>query len=250
VQTCFPAHLYSGAVPVVLVVEDDFHVRSALVRELSRYQYVVRSAGTALAALREVAADPPDIVVLDLGLPDLDGAQVLRMLRGEHDIPVIIASGRQDDAEVVRLLRAGADDYLVKPFSADQLEARVSAVLRRTGKAAAIRDAGTPTLTVGELVVDSACRTVVLEGTEIRLTRREFDLLAYLAARPDRVVSRRELLNEVWRQAFGQDQTIDVHVSLLRRKLGESAASPRYLHTVRGVGVRLSAPPSDSASAL
>jgi DNA-binding response OmpR family regulator len=165
VQTCFPAHLYSGAVPVVLVVEDDFHVRSALVRELSRYQYVVRSAGTALAALREVAADPPDIVVLDLGLPDLDGAQVLRMLRGEHDIPVIIASGRQDDAEVVRLLRAGADDYLVKPFSADQLEARVSAVLRRTGKAAAIRDAGTPTLTVGELVVDSACRTVVLEGT-------------------------------------------------------------------------------------
>ncbi len=226
--------------PVVLVVEDDYHVRSALVRELSRHGYVVRSAGTALTALREVAADPPDLVVLDLGLPDLDGAQVLKMLRGDRDIPVIIASGRQDDAEVVRLLRAGADDYLVKPFSADQLEARVSAVLRRTGAAAAAPV--TRPMVVGDLIVDPTRRTAVLRGAEIQLTRREFDLLAYLAARPDQVVSRRELLNEVWRQAFGQDQTIDVHVSLLRRKLGESASKPRYLHTVRGVGVRLAAP--------
>jgi DNA-binding response OmpR family regulator len=226
--------------PVVLVVEDDQPVRSALVRELGRHQYVVHGAATALAALRVVNADPPDLVVLDLGLPDLDGVQVLRMLRAVRDIPVIVATGRRDDAEIVRLLRAGADDYLVKPFSVDQLEARISAVLRRWHRDRPATDAVRPVFTVGTLVVDPATRTATLDGAPLQLTRREFDLLAYLAARTDRVVSREELLAEVWQQANGQDQTIDVHVSLLRRKLGESAASPRYLHTVRGVGVRLS----------
>jgi DNA-binding response OmpR family regulator len=228
-------------VPVVLVVEDDPRVRSALIRELTRRSYVVRSADSALSALREVAADPPDLVVLDLGLPDLDGSQVLQMMHGLQDIPVIIASGRQDDAEVVRLLKAGADDYLVKPYSADQLEARVAAVLRRSARATA-NAVGTEPLTVGQLIVDPAARSAELAGVSIELTRLEFDLLAYLAARPGQVVSRRELLSEVWRQSYGQSQTIDVHVSLLRRKLGESASTPRYLHTVRGVGVRLNAP--------
>jgi DNA-binding response OmpR family regulator len=228
-------------VPVVLVVEDDPRVRSALIRELTRRSYVVRSADSALSALREVAADPPDLVVLDLGLPDLDGSQVLQMMHGLQDIPVIIASGRQDDAEVVRLLKAGADDYLVKPYSADQLEARVAAVLRRSARATA-NAVGSEPLTVGQLIVDPAARSAELEGVSIELTRLEFDLLAYLAARPGQVVSRRELLSEVWRQSYGQSQTIDVHVSLLRRKLGESASTPRYLHTVRGVGVRLNAP--------
>jgi DNA-binding response OmpR family regulator len=225
--------------PVVLVVEDDEQVRSGLVRELGRRQYVVQGAATALTALRVVNADPPDLVVLDLGLPDLDGVQVLRMLRAVRDIPVIVATGRRDDAEIVRLLRAGADDYLVKPFSVDQLEARISAVLRRWSREAPESAAATPVFTVGALVVDPATRTAVLDGAPMRLTRREFDLLAYLAARTDRVVSREELLAEVWQQDSGQDQTIDVHVSLLRRKLGESAANPRYLHTLRGVGVRL-----------
>ena len=225
--------------PVVLVVEDDDQVRSALVRELGRHQYVVRGAGTALAALRVVNADPPDLVVLDLGLPDLDGVQVLRMLRAVRDIPVIIATGRRDDAEIVRLLRAGADDYLVKPFSVDQLEARIAAVLRRWSRDAPEAETALPVLTVGTLVVDLACRTVELDGAPMRLTRREFDLLAYLAARTDRVVPREELLAEVWQQTDGQDQTIDVHMSLLRRKMGENASKPRYLHTVRGIGIRL-----------
>jgi DNA-binding response OmpR family regulator len=226
--------------PVILVVEDDDQVRSAVVRELGRHPYVVRGAGTALAALRVVNADPPDLVVLDLGLPDLDGVQVLRMLRAVRDIPVIIATGRRDDAEIVRLLRAGADDYLVKPFSVDQLEARIAAVLRRSAKdlPEAARSS-TPVFTVGTLVVDPACREVTLDGSEVRLTRREFDLLAYLVARTDRVVSREELLAQVWQQTDGQDQTIDVHMSLLRRKMGENASNPRYLHTVRGVGIRL-----------
>jgi DNA-binding response OmpR family regulator len=228
--------------PVVLVVEDDEQVRAGLVRELGRHQYVVRSAATALAALRLVSTDPPDLVVLDLGLPDLDGAQVLKMLRSVRDIPVIIATGRRDDAEIVRLLRAGADDYLVKPFSVDQLEARISAVLRRWNRSVPETSPVAAIFTIGSLVVDPARRAVTLDGEPVRLTRREFDLLAYLAARTDQVVSREELLAEVWQQSDGQDQTIDVHVSLLRRKLGESAANPRYLHTSRGVGVRLCLP--------
>ncbi|MBO2446785.1 response regulator transcription factor [Actinomadura barringtoniae] len=226
----------------VLVVEDDANVRTALIRELSARAHVVRSVGTAMDALREVTQAPPDVVILDLGLPDLDGAEVLKMLRGVSDVPVIIATARDDEPEIVRLLNAGADDYLIKPFSAEHLVARLSAVLRRAG-----RTGPTAELRVGGLLIDLDRREVTLEGQSLELTRREFDLLAYLAARPGRVVARRELLAEVWRQAYGDDQTIDVHLSWLRRKLGETAAKPRYLHTVRGVGVRLAEPASDAS---
>ncbi|MFG6196745.1 response regulator transcription factor [Nonomuraea sp. JJY05] len=221
----------------VLVVEDDEFVRSAIIHELGRRGHAVRSAGCALDALREISQRPPDAVVLDLGLPDLDGSEALRMVRGVSDVPVIVATARDDEAEIVRLLRAGADDYLVKPFSGDHLSARLDAVLRRA------RSAPAPQLfRVGGLEVDVGRREAALDGGPLSLTRREFDLLAYLAARADRVVTRQELLAEVWRQSYGDDQTIDVHLSWLRRKLGESASQPRYLHTVRGVGVMLSAP--------
>ncbi|WP_030164153.1 response regulator transcription factor [Spirillospora albida] len=221
----------------VLVVEDDANVRTALIRELSARSHVVRSVGTAMDALREVAQAPPDVVILDLGLPDLDGAEVLKMLRGISDVPVIIATAREDEPEIVRLLNAGADDYLIKPFSIEHLSARLAAVLRRSA-----RSGPAATLSVGGLRIDLDRREAALDGAPLELTRREFDLLAYLAARPGRVVARRELLAEVWRQAYGDDQTIDVHLSWLRRKLGETAAKPRYLHTVRGVGVRLAEP--------
>ncbi|WP_113702416.1 response regulator transcription factor [Nonomuraea lactucae] len=221
----------------VLVVEDDELVRSAIIHELSRRQHAVRSAGCALDALREISQRPPDAVVLDLGLPDLDGSEALRMIRGISDVPVIVATARDDEAEIVRLLEAGADDYLVKPFSGDHLGARLDAVLRRA------RSAQPPqSIHVGGLVVDVNRREATLDGGALSLTRREFDLLAYLAARADRVVTRQELLVEVWQQSYGDDQTIDVHLSWLRRKLGESASQPRYLHTVRGVGVMLSPP--------
>jgi DNA-binding response OmpR family regulator len=224
-------------VAVVLVVDDDADVRAGVIRELTAQGHAVRSAGTALDALRDTAAHRPDLVVLDLGLPDLDGAQVLRLLRGSSDVPIIVATARDSDAEIVRLLRAGADDYLTKPYSSEQLGARVEAVLRRT-RPAQPRDVRV----VGELAVDVGRHEATLAGRVLELTRREFDLLAYLAGRPDQVVTRRELLTEVWQQGFGGDKTIDVHLSWLRRKLGETAAHPRYLHTVRGVGVRLSAP--------
>ncbi|POM24474.1 Alkaline phosphatase synthesis transcriptional regulatory protein PhoP [Actinomadura rubteroloni] len=223
----------------VLVVEDDADVRAALIRELTARGHAVRSAGTAVDALREVAGSPPDVVVLDLGLPDLDGGAALRMLRGVSDVPVVVATARDDEPEMVRLLNAGADDYLVKPFSAEHLVARLAAVLRRAGRPGAAAD-----LRVGGLLLRPDRREASLDGVPLELTRREYDLLAYLAARPGRVVARRELLAEVWRQTYGGDQTIDVHLSWLRRKLGETAAAPRYLHTVRGVGVRLAAPAS------
>ena len=223
----------------VLVVEDDPMVRAALIRDLAHRRHSVRNVATALEALREVVQTPPDVVVLDLGLPDLDGAEALRMIRGLSDVPVIVATARDDEAEIVRLLNAGADDYLVKPFSGEHLSARMAAVLRRAAKTA-----GPSTLLqVGGLQVDVEQREASLDGKPLELTRREFDLLAYLAARPGRVVPRRELLTEVWQQSYGDDQTIDVHLSWLRRKLGETAAAPRYLHTVRGVGVRLMEPP-------
>ncbi|GHJ28072.1 DNA-binding response regulator [Streptomyces hygroscopicus subsp. sporocinereus] len=228
------------------MVEDDQFVRSALIRQLTAASHTVRSVGTALEALREVAQIGFDVVILDLGLPDLDGAEALKMLRGITDVPVIVATARDDEAEIVRLLNDGADDYLVKPFSVAHLSARMTAVLRRSrgGAAGEAGGAAAPpaVLRVGGLAVDPLRRQAQLDGVALDLTRREFDLLAYLAGRPGVVVPRRELLAEVWRQAYGDDQTIDVHLSWLRRKLGETAARPRYLHTLRGVGVKLEPP--------
>jgi DNA-binding response OmpR family regulator len=225
----------------VLLVEDDHVVRGAMLRSLADRGHAVHAVGTALDALRRVAAETPDLVVLDLGLPDLDGADALRMLRGITDVPIIIATARDDEQTVVRLLRAGADDYMVKPFTGAHLDARITTVLRRVGRAS--RAAQPAVHEVGGLRVDVGERSACLDGEMLALTRKEFDLLAYLAARPGRVVSRRELLEEVWRQpSVGEDQTIDVHLYWLRRKLGESAAKPRYLRTVRGVGFRLVVP--------
>jgi DNA-binding response OmpR family regulator len=227
-------------VATVLLVEDDHVVRGAMLRSLADRGHAVHAVGTALDALRRVAAQTPDLVVLDLGLPDLDGADALRMLRGITDVPIIIATARDDEQAIVRLLRAGADDYMVKPFTGAHLDARVTSVLRRAGRASR---AEPTTLEVGQLRVDLGQRLAQLDGAPLNLTRKEFDLLAYLAARPGHVVSRRELLEEVWRQpSIGEDQTIDVHLYWLRRKMGETAAKPRYLHTVRGVGFRLVAP--------
>src|ERR1700743_2179479 len=228
----------------VLIVEDDSYVRSAMVADLTRRSHAVRTAGTALDRIREVSQHPPELIVLDLGLPDLDGGQALKMMRTVTAAPVIVATARDEEAEIIRLLNDGADDYVVKPFSGEHLAARIAALLRRSaqGRWSAQGSVSASIIALAGLSVDQARREALLDGRRLELSRREFDLLAYLAARPGTVVSRRELLTEVWHQAYGDDQTIDVHVSWLRRKLGETAARPRYLHTVRGVGVMLDAP--------
>lgn len=223
----------------VLIIEDDPRIRPLLMRSLGERGHAVSSAATGMQGLAMAVDHRPDLVILDLGLPDVDGTQVLSMLRAVSDVPVIVASARDDDPSLVGCLDAGADDYVVKPFTTDQLEARIRAVMRRAGGGRAERRA----LTVGGLEIDVAARQVTLDGAAMDLTPREFDLLRHLAEHADEVVSKKELLTEVWQQAWGgSDKTVDVHLSWLRRKLGETAAEPRYLHTVRGVGVRLSAP--------
>ncbi len=220
---------------VLLLIEDDPRIRSALMRALTERGHAVSAEAAGMPGLQRVLDDPPDLVVLDLGLPDVDGIQLLRMLRPVSAVPVIVATARDDDVATVAALDAGADDYVVKPFSAEQLDARIRAVLRRT----AGEDTGS-VLEVGDLVVDVRARTAVLGGESLELRPREFDLLAYLAARPGEVVSKRTLLADVWPLPYGgADKTVDVHLSWLRRKLGETAVAPQMLHSVRGVGVKL-----------
>ncbi|MFE0678135.1 response regulator transcription factor [Streptomyces sp. NPDC058867] len=217
----------------VLIVEDDTLVREALARSLTSSGYRVTSVATAMELMRRLVPPFPDLVVLDLGLPDLDGGQALRMLRAVSRVPVIIATARSDESDIIRLLRDGADDYLVKPFSGEQLAARVLAVLRRCGQAPP------DILRAGDLTMDLAQRQVLVGGKAVDLNRREFDLLAYLARRQGAVVPRRELLTEVWRGCDVYDRTIDVHVYWLRRKLTESGGTGTAVETVRGVGLRL-----------
>jgi DNA-binding response OmpR family regulator len=225
------------SMPSIVLVEDDDSIRAALSRALTERGHVVSSACDGLAGLEAVRTGRPDVVVLDLGLPELGGGEMLRRLRTESDVPVIIATAVDDEAEIIRVLDTGADDYIVKPFSTDHLEARVRAVLRRR----APHSAGP--IAVGHLHIDARTREASLNGTTLELSRKEFDLLTYLAQRPGEVVTKRELLSEVWRQpAGGTDKTVDVHLSWLRRKLGESAEEPRFLHTIRGVGVKLVEP--------
>ena len=209
-------------------------------RSLGERGHAVASASTGMEGLNLALETRPQLVVLDLGLPDVDGAQVLSMLRAVSQVPVIVATARDDDPSLVACLDAGADDYVVKPYTSAQIEARIRAVLRRAGDDNAERRR---TVTVGELEIDLPSRQARLAGSALDLSPREYELLRHLAERADEVVTKKELLIEVWQQAWGgSDKTVDVHLSWLRRKLGETASEPRYLHTVRGVGVRLSAP--------
>jgi two-component system, OmpR family, KDP operon response regulator KdpE len=223
-----------------LIVEDDQRIRQSLSSRLAERGHQVDAVGTAMSGVESAVSGEFDVVVLDLGLPDLDGAEALRMIRSVTDVPVVVATARDDEAEIVRLLDAGADDYVVKPYSAEHLEARVRAVLRRSGSDPAQR-----TLVVGDLTIDLDAQEARFENRSLELTAREFELLAYLAERPGSMVSKRQLLAEVWHQPYGgADKTVDVHLSWLRKKLGETAAEPRYIWTRRGVGVRLVDPAS------
>jgi DNA-binding response OmpR family regulator len=222
----------------LVLVEDDAAVRTALERALTGFGYDVTSVATGMEALEFVVKRRPEVIVLDLGLPDIDGVDLLRMLRPVSDAVVVAATARVAEEEIIRTLDAGADDYVCKPFSPGQLDARIRATLRRFGE----RSPSVP-LTVGELHINARTRIATLNNTELDLSRKEFDVLYFLAQHAGDVVTKRELLADVWRQPFvTTDKTVDVHISWLRRKLGESADQPRYIHSVRGVGVKLVAP--------
>ena len=235
----------NDAMTAITLIEDDVRIRQALAAALTERGHVLRTAATAMEGLQLVVANPPDLVILDLGLPDLDGRELLRMIRAVSDVPVIVATARDSENDIVRLLDTGADDYLVKPFGTDQLEARIRAVLRRRQATGA-----SGIITIGELRIDSRSHEATLDGRRLELSRKEFDLLAHLASKPGVVVTKAELLAEVWRQPWGgADKTVDVHLSWLRKKLGETADAPRFLRTIRGVGVKLVTPGAAPGSA-
>ena len=212
----------------VLIVEDEQPIAEPLAEGLRREGFEVEWAATGAAALE---ADEPDVVLLDLRLPDMDGLDVCRTIRARSEVPIIIVSARGDEPDRVVGLELGADDYVVKPFGLRELIARIRAVTRR-GKTTP----GDGAVQVGELEVDPRARRVRVGGRELDLTPKEFDVLVMLARDPGAVVSRRSLLDEVWETSwYGSSKTIDVHVAALRRKLGD----PGWIETVRGVGFRL-----------
>ena len=222
--------------PRVLVVEDDSEIADVLRRSLRLEGYDVRVAGDGVGALDEASVFEPDAVVLDLGLPKLDGVEVTRKLRADGDVPILILTARDGVDARVEGLDSGADDYLVKPFERQELLARLRALLRRRPPR------GSAFLTVGDLRLNPDTREVARGERTIDLTAREFELLEYLMRNERLVVSREALLDEVWGYApFSETNTVDVFVSNLRRKL-ESGGEPRLLHTVRGAGYVLRAP--------
>lgn len=224
----------------ILIVEDDQPIRDALRRSLAERGHAVSVAATGMGGLEATLKHQPEVVLLDLGLPDVDGLTLIAMMRAAVQIPILVVTAQDDDPTLVRALDAGADDYVVKPFGSEQIEARIRAVLRRTAG-----DAVPERFAVGGLLLDAGARTVTLDSETLELSRKEFDMLHLLCRRIGQVVTRRELLSEVWQQPYGgSDRTVDVHLSWLRRKLGESAAEPRYLRSIRGVGVRLVDPGS------
>jgi len=213
----------------LLVVEDDDAIAIPLAAGLEREGFRVTRAATGAAALE---AEGVEVVLLDLGLPDMDGFEVCRRLRSRSDVPILVISARGEEVDRVVGLELGADDYLVKPFGFRELVARVRAVTRRTG---AGLDTARPQQ-IGVLEIDRRTRRVRVAGVEVALTPKEFDLLACLAEEPGTVITRQRLLEEVWDPHwYGPTRTIDVHVASVRKKLGD----PRWVETVRGVGFRM-----------
>jgi DNA-binding response OmpR family regulator len=214
----------------ILVVEDDPAIAEPLVAGLVRNGFDTTHVGNGRAALAEVAG--ADLVLLDLGLPDLDGAEVCRQLRDRSGVPIIVVSARSDEVDRVLLLEMGADDYVVKPFGLRELVARIRAVGRRSGSG----EPAPQRLQVGPLVVDLRTHEVTADGEQVELTPKEFDLLAHLASDPGAALTRRSILEEVWdANWYGSSKTLDVHVASLRRKLGH----PEWIQAVRGVGFKL-----------
>jgi two-component system phosphate regulon response regulator PhoB len=221
--------------PSVLIAEDDPGSRTATRLFLQRFGYRVGEASDGPGTLREASLGHYDLVLLDLGLPGLDGEDVLLRLRRDSALPVIVLTGRSEEQERIRLLDLGADDYIVKPFSLPELEARIRAVLRR-GKP----QPASGRIEHGDLVVDRHTHRVTKAGRVVELTPKEFDLLAFLAANPDQVFTREELLEHVWgsTQDWQDPATVTEHVRRLRLKLEDSPSKPRWIHTIRGVGYR------------
>ncbi len=220
----------------VLVVDDEPQILRALAINLRARGYDVRTAGTGREALEVAAAHPPELVVLDLGLPDLEGTEVIAGLRGWTSVPVLVLSGRTDSGDKVDALDAGADDYVTKPFGMDELLARMRALVRRAGSAT---EEDVPTVQLGDAVVDLAAHKVLRDGEEVRLTPTEWHLLEVLVRHPGRLLSQQRLLAEVWGPGYENAQgNLRLYMGQLRRKLEPDPARPRHLLNEPGMGYR------------
>jgi len=224
----------------ILLIEDEEAISEPLAAALAREGFDTVVAGTAEAGLELFDTRTPDLVLLDVMLPDGDGRDILRRIRETSRTPVVMLTARGEEMDRVLGLELGADDYVTKPFSAAELAARIRAILRRTAETAVPSEA---VLEAGDVRLDLDTHEATLAGESLVLTVKEFDLLRVLLEHAGKVVKRNDLVHEVWDPAwFGSTKTLDVHISALRRKLGDDPAAPRYIHTVRGVGFRLEAP--------
>lgn len=220
----------------VLVVDDNEKIVEVLTAYLEQAGFSVRSAVDGATAIAEVDRAVPDIALLDVMLPGVDGIELTRRFQREHGLPVILVTARSDEVDRLIGLEVGADDYISKPFSPREVVARVKAVLRRTGD----QRPGDETVRIGELSIDPERRAVAVQGRDVELTRTEFDILAAMAAHPGRVYSRLRLLEVATGDSFeGYERTVDAHVKNIRKKLGEDPRAPRYVHTVFGVGYKV-----------
>jgi two-component system, OmpR family, response regulator RegX3 len=227
----------------ILFVEDEAAIYEPFSKALRRNGFEPVVARTAAEALQSAERVDPDLVLLDLNLPDGDGSDVCRSLRKESDVPIVMLTARGTEMDRVLGLELGADDYVVKPFSSRELISRIRAVLRRPRA----DDKPVEAIVVGELEIDQGARAVRLAGELVALARKEFDLLSELARHAGRVVRREDLMSRVWDvNWFGSTKTLDVHIRTLRLKLGDDSGNPRFLETVRGVGFRLIAPEDGS----
>jgi len=225
----------------VLIVEDESSITEPLAESLGRDGFETKVAATAAEALELASRIQPDLVLLDVMLPDGSGFDVCRELRQRSQVPIIMLTARGEEADRVVGLELGADDYIVKPFSAREVGARIRAVLRRTDSPS--RPDDDKPIEIGDLRLDPAKREVTRSGEVLELSRKEFELLQLLMRSAGSVVTRERAIDEVWdTNWFGSTKTLDVHVSGLRRKLGDDSSEPRFLHTVRGVGFRFSSP--------
>ena len=222
--------------PLVLVIDDEEVLAGMIAQYLERAGFATRLAADGPTGLRLARETDPDVIVLDLGLPGLDGVELCRQVRTFSDCYIVMATARADEVDTLVGLSVGADDYVTKPFSVRELVARIQAMMRRPRGP---RDADPP-LIFGALTLDLGSREVHLEGAPVDLTRTEFDLLAALASRPRLALSRRQLIDDVWGPDWvGDDHVVDVHLAHVRRKLGDDAGQPRFVQTVRGVGYRM-----------
>jgi DNA-binding response OmpR family regulator len=229
--------------PLVLLVEDERSIAEPFLAALRRAGFRAELAMTGADALTLVGRSRPDVVLLDLGLPDADGRDVCRQIRSDSDVPIIMVTASGSVTDRIVGLELGADDYVVKPFATHEVIARIRAVMRRGRR----RDlTGRNPLTIQDLRIDGGSRRVWQRDAELDLTRKEFDLLLRLAHDAGRVVSREDLMSDVWdANWFGSTKTLDVHIGWLRRKLGDDPESPAYIRTVRGVGFELVTGPED-----